>query len=267
MNFKNLFLGLASTTVFAFGLSSVAEAATLYVSTGSGELGTVDESTGIYTEIATHTSALLDIAVTSTGEVFGLGGGGQYLVKQQGSSFSTINYLPTNYLNALGFSTVDNMLYGAAAELGDFYRINPLNGSTSYLGNIAGFFSSGDLEFNPIQNKFFATSYGSDTDTLWSIGLDGIGQKIGDIGFQNVFGLAFADDGTLYGFTSDRQQIRIDLKTGVGTFDQTVTGTSAQIYGAASFPTITTQPVPEPASILGLFGFVAAVGLTRKKNF
>ncbi|MEQ9550485.1 MAG: PEP-CTERM sorting domain-containing protein [Coleofasciculus sp. G3-WIS-01] len=146
-----------------------------------------------------------------------------------------------------------------AAGTGDFYTIDTSSGNASLVARISGFSSSGDLVFNPDNNQFLATSRSGSTDTLLSIALDGTATQIGNIGFVDVFGLFF-EDGTLFGYTANRQQITINTNTGAGTFNQNVTGSSGQIFGAASLPsTGPSTSVPEPTSILSLLA-VGVVG-------
>jgi hypothetical protein len=134
---------------------------------------------------------------------------------------------------ALGFSA-NYVLYGAGGS--SFYTINTSSGAASLVANIPNFTSSGDLEFDAANNRFFATSKSSGGDTLFSIAPDGTSNLIGNIGFNNVLGLDI-DNGTLFGYTAGRQQIAINPATGAGVLVQNVTGGSGNIFGAASEPT------------------------------
>ena len=101
--------------------------------------------------------------------------------------------------------------------------------------------------------------------TLYSIALNGAASPIGNIGFGNVYG-TFFEGGQLFGYTDNRRQIKIDLASGVGTFDRDITGTTLTIGGAASLAT--TGPaaaVPEPFTMIGtLIGGTAALRLRKK---
>jgi PEP-CTERM motif len=160
------------------------------------------------------------------------------------------------FINALGFSS-KNVLYGAGDS--GFYTINTSTGAASLVANISGFNSSGDLVFDPVNNRFLGTSgfFNSTSDTLFSISLNGTATAIGSIGFSDVYGLFF-ENGTLFGYTANREQITIDLTTGAGTFNKNVTGGIGFIWGAASLPS-TEEPksIPEPSSTLGLLAFGA----------
>lgn len=124
------------------------------------------------------------------------------------------------------------------------------------------------MVFDTVNQQFWATS---SSNKLFTIGLDGTLNEIGDLGFQNVYGLFF-DNGTLYGHTAVGQQITIDTTTGQGTFDKNITGHQGNIWGSASLPSSGPgQSVPEPTSVLGLLGFATfgakSILKRRKRNF
>lgn len=148
-------------------------------------------------------------------------------------------------LNALGFSN-DGKLYGTGGS--SFYSIDTSSGRASRISSNSGFSSSGDIVFDAARDIFWATSV---DDSLWSITRDGVGTKIGDIGYGRVYGLAFGDDGSLFGYTANQDQLELDLGTGVGTFVRKVSGLNSQeIWGATSEADGTA--VPEPGMTLGL---------------
>jgi Bacterial pre-peptidase C-terminal domain/SMP-30/Gluconolactonase/LRE-like region len=200
------------------------------LSTGSAELGQVDRATGNLT-LNNTSLTFTDIARSNTGELFGITTSRLYKVDANTGATSLIGDLGTSNMNALGFSDAGT-LYAAGGS--GFYTVNTQTGAATLIANISNFFSSGDLAFDPFGNRFLATSatFGSATDTLYAIGLDGAATAVGDTGFSNLFGLAQAN-GTFYGYTVNRLQIRIDPATGIGTFDRALTGTTSAIYGAA----------------------------------
>ena len=88
-------------------------------------------------------------------------------------------------------------------------------------------------------------------DPILVAATDGVGTKIGDIGYGRVYGLAFGDDGSLFGYTANQDQLELDLGTGVGTFVRKISGLNSQeIWGATSEADGTA--VPEPGMTLGL---------------
>lgn len=151
-----------------------------------------------------------------------------------------IGNLNVSDVAALGFSA-SNVLYGAGRA--NFYTIDTASGAASLVANIPNFYSSGDLEFDAVNNRFFATSKTSGgNDTLFSITPNGTSTLIGSIGFRDVLGLDI-DNGTLFGYTFDRQQITINPVTGAGVLVQNITGGTGGSYGAASEP-VSSTPVP-----------------------
>lgn len=171
----------------------------------------------------------------------------------------------------MGFTKAD-VLYSASSNSNKFFQINttPPDPLATTISNIPGFLSSGDIVFNPSSGQFLATSETPNDSTLFSIALDGTATQIGNIGFKDVLGLFF-EAGTLYGYTFNRQQIIIDLNTGVGTFDKLVTGGTGGIAGAASLATTvpSTKPtdVPEPNSLLGLLSLSAfGIAIVKRKQ-
>lgn len=260
---KQSTLTLIGAAVLGLGTSNVAQASSFFVSTSNGKVGTLDQTTGVFSEISSG-PVFTDIALNESGNLFGITFSQLYEVNTTTKTSSLVGNLGTSNMNALGFTT-SNTLYGTGGS--GFYKINSSTGAASLVSHIAGFSSSGDIVYDKATNKFLATSVG---DSLWSITLDGTAQKIGNIGFNAVYGLAFDDNGTLYGYTANRQQIVINTTTGVGTYNQNVKGTSAQIWGSASLPsTGSATSVPEPASVLALFAFGAMGGgsiLKRKQQ-
>jgi hypothetical protein len=254
-----------------------------FLSTSAGEVGTIDTATGIFTPLIIQ-DALFDIAFSETQGLFGVTPNRLFSIDLD---TSTINQLGNFGLgralgfgdfqgvNALGFDNNDQLF--ATGIVGNVYTIptsRDILGDDDFTNDIAlvsrlapEFVSVGDIAFNPETNEFFATSVIPENSTLFSIGLDGTATEIGNIGFVNVGGLLF-ENGTLFGYTGDGQQIRIDLETGVGTFDQQVTGINGQIFGAASSVSTTSARVPEPASVLGLLvlGAVSAGSVLKRKQ-
>jgi hypothetical protein len=135
-------------------------------------------------------------------------------------------------ITSLGY-TSSGVLY-AAASGGEFYTVDTTTAKVNLVAKIPGFAASGDLAFDAASGRFFATSQdraNGGSDSLYSIGLSGDATLIGNVGFNQVWGLAF-ENGTLYGFTP-REQIKINLTTGVGTLDKAVSPLNTAISGTA----------------------------------
>jgi hypothetical protein len=216
-------LNLAAAPVFP-------SLATRLLSTGTAQIGAVDPSTGIFSPLANTSTNYTDIAASTSGDLFGTSFSDLFQVDPATGNTSRVGSLNANVtMNSLAFSP-ENRLYGAGSD--GFYAINTSTGAATLIAKIANFNSSGDLIYDPTSQRFLATSNASGTnDILYSIGLGGDAQRIGDTGFRNIWGLTF-NNGILYGYTSDRKQITLNPTTGAGTFDKDVTGTTSQIFGA-----------------------------------
>jgi Putative Ig domain/Domain of unknown function (DUF4114)/Lipase (class 3) len=149
-------------------------------------------------------------------------------VKQLGIIKDNLGNNLTGELNALDFSD-SNILY--AIGLNKFYQIDPTTRTAKLLATLPqNFTSSGDITYDKASNRFLATSVDSyATDSLWQIPLDNPAQatKIGQIGFNNVYGINF-ENSELIGFSNpdyfsnSAERIKISLTTGQGTFDQNI---------------------------------------------
>lgn len=228
-----VFFGIAEGRIAAPSVGSTLSAAPSFLSTNSGQVGTIDRLTGVFTELAVGPS-FTDIARSNDGQLFGITFDELYSINPNTGLSSKIgSFGVSGDFNALGFSG-DNRLFAAARDQSSIYTIDPLTGTASPVSSIVNldFKSSGDLAFDSNSNQFFAVSEELGTEVLFSIGLDGTATRIGGIGFSGVFGLDF-DHGTLFGYTPDQQQIVINTVTGAGTFSQDVTGVNGVIWGAA----------------------------------
>ena len=227
-----VFAGIAEGRIAAPGGNTFATGPS-FLSTSSGQIGTIDRLTGEFTELAVG-PFFTDIALSNDGRLFGITFDDLYSINPTTGLSSRIGSLgASGDFNALGFSG-DNRLFAAARDRSSIYTIDPLTGAASPVSSIVNldFRSSGDLAFDPNSNRFFAASEESGAEVLFSIGLDGTATRIGGIGFSSVFGLDF-DNGTLFGYNSEQQQVTINTVTGAGTFDKDITGISGSIGGAA----------------------------------
>ena len=246
---KLAFLTAISTAALLSFIPSQAQAASLYVSTSDGEVGSIDETTGAYTSLLDGAPSFADIALDPDNQLWGVGSGRLFSIDLGTETTSEIGVLGAS-INGLGFSD-DGTLYGSGT--GGFYSVDTSTGTASLINAIADFSSSGDIVYDADLDLFWATSRG---DSLWSITKEGEATKVGDIGFSNVYGLAFGDNNTLYGYTANRQQIELDLETGAGTFVQSLSNLSSAVWGSASDPSDgssdPTAKTPEPSALIGL---------------
>ena len=141
--------------------------------------------------------------------------------------------LGTTGVNALTFDGDANLF--AASTSGLLVKIDPVSGAASHVGLLgSNFVSSGDLQFFGFfgLERLFATARGSlVNDVLVTVNPQtGSASPVGtntDLGFQFVFGLAFAStvgspgglplsfvNRELFGLTADGKLIRIDPRNG-----------------------------------------------------
>ncbi|MEG5079726.1 hypothetical protein QUB53_03565 [Microcoleus sp. AT8-B4] len=213
------------------------------IATRDGKVGTVDATSGNFAQIATSNLDFSDIALSNSGQLFGITFGNLYKIEPNLGSASLIGNFGLDSsvnLNALEFA--NNTLY--AADFSNLYTINSSTGAATLVANLgSGFISSGDLVFDAANNLLLATSLGTTSDSLFSISLTGQATKIGNLGFTGVFGLSL-ENGNLIGFTQDRERITINSTTGTGTLDKNLTGVSGSIGGASSILSATPTPTP-----------------------
>jgi hypothetical protein len=251
---KNLAVAAISAIVASLGTSSAVYAFAIFLSTSAGEIGTVNNTTGVFTLLGSGSTVFGDIALSQTNSLVGVTvlSNGYYTINPStGASTSAGNI--GQVLNGLGFSST-GALFGTGGN--KFYSLDPTNGATTQVGgSISGFNSAGDIVFDAANNRFLATSTAANSTTLFSITTAGVATQIGDIGFANVYGLAF-EGGTLFGYTDDRRLLTINPASGSGTFLRNITGTTAQIYGVASQPV--EVPIPSQAAGALIFGAISA---------
>lgn len=198
-----------------------------------GEIGTINLRTGKYKPFIQNalggTEIFTDLAYNrATNEFYGTSFRQLYRIDPQTRTVALVGDLGIDNLNALEFDAAGN-LYGTGRS--SFYFIDKTTGTATRIADITNFSSSGDLAFDVTTNRFYATSRGLSTDSLFSIGLDGSATRIGDIGFAKVFGLIL-DQGTLYGYTNDQNQLVLDPVTGAGFVNRPVAGATSSIAGA-----------------------------------
>jgi hypothetical protein len=179
--------------------------------TSPTRVGEVDSATGIFNTVNTNGLQLTDIALNTSDQLFGTTF--DQLYKINGALAPTIvGNLGVTGMNGLAFDNLNN-LYGIGS--GGFYGINSSTGKASIINALSGFTSAGDIVFDPIGNRFFATSQAANaaTSSLYSISLTGVSTLIGNIGVSNVYGLTM-EGNTLFGYRSNRRQVKINSSTG-----------------------------------------------------
>ncbi len=235
--------------------AGVTSAHATLIGDSTGDLWDYDVSTDSATLIG-NSGVMFDIALDPISDIlYGVTGGSRlYFIDQSTASTSLIGNTAA-FINGLTFSK-DGTLYGTGSNR--LYTIDLATGSANLIG-AGSYSSSGDIAFDDSGNLYLSSTTGAG-DSLWSLDTStGIGSLLGPTGFNNVYGLNYANS-TLYGFTSSGFTIALDTLTGVGT---SVSTNGIQAFGADGAGGVTN--VSESSSIalfaLGLIG----LGLLRKK--
>ncbi|GEM_PF-1265409 len=185
----------------------------LWISDSMGNLGTYNIATNTVTVIGSMGVIMTDIAFNADGDLFGISFNALYSIDPTDANTSFIGDHSISGGNALVFGP-NGTLYGAGSSTTHLFSIDIGTGAATVLGDM-GFYSAGDLEFN--SGNFYLAAFTGTNDTLVIIDQDTYhGSAVGQIGFNNVFGLATGDDGVLYG-TSGTNVLNIDISTGAGT--------------------------------------------------
>ncbi|MEZ4366190.1 MAG: hypothetical protein R2939_07860 [Kofleriaceae bacterium] len=185
------------------------------------------------------TDQMTDIAIDGDGRMLGVTGAGAVveidpttaavtrLSAGLPSPFNGLSFVPPSQLGQAGGPDV---LVASRNADGAIFRVDPVTGAVSQVGNMGGFQSSGDLVsvdgFGTV-----ATVVGAGDDRLVNLAPGSFaGAVVGtDIGYDDLWGVAFWG-GTIYGFAQGGQFIAIDPVTGVGTL---IASSSVSWWGAA----------------------------------
>ena len=265
---------MAATLAFIFFQTGALWAA-IYITAddlaGTNLFGTLDPTTGQFTQIATTDPVLLGLTTGPGGKLFGadVNTGNLFTVSKSGATaqFGTVTapsaFYGLAYSHASGNFFADNLdsnsvtLYSVAGDAKSSSLVGQLAGPN------AGFFPTGNLVFGPGGNLYF--NYSSDlangsNSTLYTVNtstgaLTAIGSGMG----TDILAL-FYDGKNLYGVdsfvTSGIGVFQIDTVTGVATQISTVTGlpnTDSFFVDAA------THSVPEMGSTATLLVLVLIV--------
>ncbi|MCC3490989.1 MAG: hypothetical protein JGK03_11000 [Microcoleus sp. PH2017_25_DOB_D_A] len=243
---------------YTFKTSSLGTASSLVVTRNGQEAGTVDPlgrfvSIGSFVEAGSN-SRFVDIAFSNDNKLLGIKSDSfptqLYKINPETGSSSVIGNFPSGVEMIALESSPSNILYGASRSNGSnkskLYTINPQTGAASSIANFPwdeGL--TGDIIFDPVNNRFLFAKGSDSNSSLFSVSLTGQSTKIGDIGFGDVYGLSF-EGNTLVGFTNDNKRLIINPATGKGTFDRNITGLTEgyTISGAGSIPSATRTQAP-----------------------
>lgn len=253
-----------SAVLITLVAASPAFPAVMYVHDSSGNLGTVDTATGSASVIGNMGVQMTDIAFDPTGNLYGLSFTSLYSIDKITGASSLIGAHGISNGNALVFGK-DGTLYGAGNTTTSLYALNTATGVGTSLGSI-GFASGGDLAFSG--DDFYLASSSSE---LVKIDLADLPNStaIGSFGVSNVFGLATAPDGKVFG-VADTSIYEINLSTGAATNGVNYGGQGLGIAYGQSFFTESgapnPSPVPVPAAGVLLLGGLATFGVARLRR-
>jgi hypothetical protein len=273
------FLALAAIAVWAAMNPGTANAGSVVYVAGSGnEFGTLNLTTGAFTDIGT-------LNLPANDNIFGMGFG------SDGKLYGLDATLPTANLYQINTSNADTTLIGptnpaesaidATADASGkmyalsqdtnaiFYTMTPgTTGTTTTVVGPTGISSTGLMAVNSSGSQIFTGAYDPMTGTtdLYSINpTTGVATLIGDTGFYIINGLFV--NGTLYGFDDVTNAIvTINTSTGVGTQVATYSLPSGDVIFASA---LQTTSIPEPSSVvLGVIAVAAggSVSLLRRRR-
>ena len=218
---------------------------TLWLSTGSNQLATVDVVTGATSVVGLTSTFMTDIAFSPTGDLYGISFSALYKIDKTNAVTTFIGSFGAHSgtANALVFDAAGT-LYMAGSTL---YTVNTGSGALTSIGGGIGFQSAGDLAF--VGGELYMAA--SNNHLVKVNSGTGVGSDIGNIGVGSVFGLASADNVTLYGMAG---QNVFTISTANASTGPLVVFTPTLGFAAGSaFETEAGALLPEPAS-LGLVG-------------
>ena len=181
--------------------------------------------------------AMTDIAIDKTGLMIGVSFTSVYrvdptnahttlLTSSLAGEFNGLSFVPASMLGQTG----DDVLVGTRNSDGKVFRVDPMTGATTAVGDMGAFQSSGDLVavegFGTVQTVTGATNDRLARLAPQSFAATPIGS---DTGFGEIWGVAFWKN-KIYGFTNGGAFILIDPTTGLATL---VSNTGMSWYGAA----------------------------------
>ena len=255
---------LGAGTAFAGPITYVHDAPS---DPGNGRLGTLDVKTGEVSIIGNTGVELTDIAVDSSGSLWGTSFTNLYQINENTATATSVgNYSKDiNGMNALAFGN-NGDLYAADATTSNLYTLDTLDGSETSLGDM-GFYSAGDLEFNAnslylsaCDNAFFSNTQCDDSSLVNVVAnTPSDSTKIGSLGVDGMYGLATAgNNDNLYGVAGS-SVYSVSTSTGAATNGVAFSGATDFVAGGQA-----SYKVPEPNTAFLLT--LGLLGLAQRKK-
>jgi hypothetical protein len=200
----------------------------------SSALYKVDPDTLAITKIANFvwsngSDSMTDIAIDKTGVMIGVSYTSVYRLDVTtavatrmsdglSGTFNGLSFVPAAMLGTTG----DDVLVGTRNADGVVFRIDPMTGQATAIGNMGGSFaSSGDLVAVTNFGTAQTADNGLSADRLVRLAPQTFAATAvgSDIGYGEIWGVAYWKD-KIFGFTSGGEFVTIDPATGVGTLVQ-----------------------------------------------
>lgn len=185
--------------------------ALLYIADSEGILGNVELTTGAVTVIGDMGTILTDIAISRTGEFYGVTSSDLYRINPTNAALTHVGPLGLNGITSLDFGP-DDELYAAGLVSTLLYKIDVTDGTATHIGSMRSTVA-GDLAWDG--NRFFGVTPDND---LLSVQLNPVrGTTLNEIDDMNdVLGLDYGLPGLVGVANTDI--LHVDRGTGDSTF-------------------------------------------------
>jgi hypothetical protein len=236
---------LSFIVLLVTAIASVAQTPTAYVGLGNDLFGTVDLTTGAYTQTANLGVLFSGIGVGPGGSIYGskFQGSTLYQVNPATGALTTIGNSSVSYYD---FGSTTSGVYGLDRNL-NLYIVDPTTAATTLIGPTglhlpSGFWIGASTGSNTL---YFTMASRNSPEILYSINTNtGVATEIGNTGVPNLGAMVF-ENGTLFagsGASGTFSIYTLDLSTGLATL--VTTTNSGAFWGLAPsvFPSVLLSP-------------------------
>jgi large repetitive protein len=171
---------------------------------------------------------ITDIAIDKTGLMIGISFTSVYRIDPSNAACTTLSQNLSGLFNGLSFvpateigQTGADVLVATRNSNGAVFRVDPMTGNTTQIGNMGNYASSGDLVSVATLGTLQTADNGVSPDRLLRLAPNSFaGTPIGTtVGFGDIWGIAYWKN-KVFGFTEAGEFITIDPNTGAGTLVQ-----------------------------------------------